>query len=196
MTASKDEYPNIIHETFIRRVSNFSIVNHSLMTLHQAYSRTKNSNRVIKYSIESVESKVLGFAQPIISTMSPALQPLDRFANSALDRVLELASDSNEFVGSGMVNTHVLIQQSIAAIESQLRLISEIVMSRRDELSQHSVQVADVISQAQSTIVSSLKAVIGGLMSLSYLPDAAKHNIRLFILAFPQRLVFYYNKEE
>jgi hypothetical protein len=62
-------------------------VNRTVSQISNVYENTKNSNGVLKYSAESVESVTKTITKPVLSTLGPVLTPLDRFACNQLDKV-------------------------------------------------------------------------------------------------------------
>ncbi|KAI8896611.1 transcription factor Opi1-domain-containing protein [Globomyces pollinis-pini] len=85
------------HQPFLQRVHSIPLVNRTVSQLSHVYETTKNSNGVLKYSAESVESGVLTITKPVLSTLEPVLAPLDRFACNQLDRMeRSFPSISNE----------------------------------------------------------------------------------------------------
>jgi hypothetical protein len=67
---------------FLTRVNEIPIVHSISNQIQNAYTKTKNTNEIIRYSAESIES-VVKKGKPVLQI----LQPLDRFACDQLDRV-------------------------------------------------------------------------------------------------------------
>ncbi|KAK9764834.1 transcriptional regulator opi1 [Basidiobolus ranarum] len=85
-TTSEGDYASMheafsTSEHFISRVSNIPLVNSAL----RFYEQTKANSRVVKYSVETVESSVKSICQPMIEKFEPQLGHLDEFACRQLD---------------------------------------------------------------------------------------------------------------
>ncbi|KAL2918154.1 transcriptional regulator opi1 [Polyrhizophydium stewartii] len=72
---------------FLQRVTGIPLVGRSISQISTVYAATKNASGIVRYSAESVESGIHAVARPVLSTLEPALAPLDRFACSQLDRL-------------------------------------------------------------------------------------------------------------
>ena len=77
-----------LKQPFLQRVQNIPLVGRTVSSISHAYESTKNSNGVLKYSAESVESLSSLISKPVLSTLEPVLRPLDRFASNQLDKVI------------------------------------------------------------------------------------------------------------
>ena len=76
-----------LKQPFFQRVQNIPLVGRTVSSISQVYETTKNSNGVLRYSAESVESISSMITKPVLSTLEPVLGPLDRFASNQLDKV-------------------------------------------------------------------------------------------------------------
>lgn len=76
------------HQPFLQRVQNIPLVGRTVSSISHAYESTKNSNGVLRYSAESVESLSSMISKPVLSTLEPMLGTLDRFASNQLDKVM------------------------------------------------------------------------------------------------------------
>ncbi|KAJ3336081.1 hypothetical protein HDU91_001897, partial [Kappamyces sp. JEL0680] len=75
-----------LKQPFFQRVQNIPLVGRTVSSISHAYETTKNSNGVLRYSAESVESLSSMITKPVLSTLEPVLGPLDRFASNQLDK--------------------------------------------------------------------------------------------------------------
>jgi hypothetical protein len=76
-----------LQQPFLKRVQNIPLVGRTVSSISNVYESTKNSNNVLKYSAESVESLSFLITKPVLNTLEPVLRPLDRFASNQLDKV-------------------------------------------------------------------------------------------------------------
>jgi hypothetical protein len=79
-----------LKQPFFQRVQNIPLVGRTVSSISHVYETTKNSNGVLRYSAESVESISSMITKPVLSTLEPVLGPLDRFVSNQLDKVWNL----------------------------------------------------------------------------------------------------------
>ena len=79
-----------LKQPFLTRMQSIPLVNRTVTSISSAYTSTKNSSGMLKYSAESVENLSMIITKPVLSTLEPVLRPLDRFASNQLDKVFRV----------------------------------------------------------------------------------------------------------
>lgn len=195
-----------LRDTFVGRIGQIPLVNRSLEQLTKTYERTKNTSSIVKYSAESVESGV-SVLSPLLSTVAPALRPLDRLASNTLDRIQTMVPDAAQLLHApvrGLRYSADFLKHAIAHIHHSLRVLSLQLAQVQPQLSLSamsqtvvtttrslSASVVHVAAQVRRVVVETLRRVVQvlGTHASPYLPVAAKQAVKSFILGLPTRLV-------
>jgi hypothetical protein len=124
---------------FLTRVNEIPIVHSISNQIQNAYTKTKNTNEIIRYSAESIES-VVKKGKPVLQI----LQPLDRFACDQLDRVEYMYRERTlpKMVGNIGATMGVLGDETIKSLRYCLQYLQYALssMGHQIRLLQHSIE--------------------------------------------------------
>ncbi|KAJ3275789.1 hypothetical protein HDV01_007256 [Terramyces sp. JEL0728] len=181
---------------FFSRVHSYPIVNRTISNISSAYTSTKNSNNIVKYSAENIENGINIMTRPVISTLEPVLRPLNQFACNQLDKV-ESRFGINLPPIQAVLNetpTHQpnRIYQTVGAVGASVGVLGdETIKALKSTNSQYAGEnIVLFIANIKREIVETLRKAVDilGKYSSSYLPVDAKNSVKNFILSLPARL--------
>jgi hypothetical protein len=124
-----------LKKPFLSRVNEISIVHSISNQIQQCYEITKNTNDIIRYSAESIES--------VVKKGRPVLKILDKFACDQLDRVELMYRDRRlpKMVGTVGATMGMLSLETIKALRYCLQYLQHAISTIGDyvTLLQHSI---------------------------------------------------------